>query len=86
MSRLLYKGPYIDEKLMKKVQAQKKMVELKLRLKHGLDVLRFHLNLSDIPFWYIREKTLLRYMFLSLWLDIGWVNLHQPEHLEHTVR
>ena len=78
MARAVWKGPFVEESLMKKVDKYKDDPK-KFLLKHGLENQLFYLILWELVFKFIMEKNLSQSRYLKTWLDISWVNLHQQE-------
>ena len=79
MARAVWKGPFVEESLMKKVDKYKDDPK-KFQLKHGQENLQFYLILLVLVFKFITEKNLYLLQSQRIWLDINLVNLHQQEH------
>jgi hypothetical protein len=78
MARSSKKGPYIDQKLLKKVVAQKRLAK-KSRLRRGLGPAKFRLSLWVIPLPSTTAASSLKFLFLKQWLAIVLENLPRPE-------
>ena len=76
MPRSLKKGPFVDEKLMKKVKSMIESGEKKL-IKTWSRRSTLYLNLSDIHLLFIMEKNLYRYMLRKIWLVTSLVSFHR---------
>ena len=61
MARSLKKGPFVDEHLMKKVEALN-AANKKKSLKHGQDVLQSSHNLLNIRSQFITEENISQFM------------------------
>ena len=79
MARAVWKGPFVEESLMKKVDKYKDDPK-KYLLKLGLENLQFFLILLELVFKFTMVKNLSLLQFQRIWLDINWENFHQQEH------
>jgi hypothetical protein len=61
MSRSLKKGPYVDPKLLEKVNKARETEALK-PLEHGLEVPQFHQKWLELILKYIMARNLSRYL------------------------
>ena len=68
MARSIKKGPYVFERLLKRVRALNESGKKEV-IKTGLVVQQSILNLLVILLQYITEKNLFQFMLQKIWLD-----------------
>ena len=78
MARSVWKGPFVEESLMKKVDKYKDDPK-KFQLKHGQENQQYYLILLVLVFKFIMVRSLYQLLFQKTWLDISWVNFHLQE-------
>ena len=78
MARAVWKGPFVEESLMKKVDKYKEDPK-KYLSKHGQENQLYCLILLVLVFKFITEKNLFQLPYLKIWLDISLVSLRQLE-------
>ena len=81
MARSLKKGPFADESLLKKIEAQNASGD-KQAIKTWSRVLQFSRRWLDIQSQFMMEENMFRYTSQKIWLDINSENLLQPEPTE----
>ena len=47
MARSIWKGPFVEESLIKKVEKEKKIIQIENQLKHGQENLQYFLILLE---------------------------------------
>jgi hypothetical protein len=78
MARSVWKGPFVEESLMKKVDKYKddpKKIPIKTWSRKSTILPDF----VGVSFKFIMGKNLFRLLYRKIWLDISWVNLLQLE-------
>ena len=78
MARSVWKGPFVEESLMKKVDKYKDDPK-KYLSKHGQENQPFYRTLLVLVFKFIMVRNLYRSQFQKIWLDISLENFHQQE-------
>lgn len=70
MARAVWKGPFVEESLMKKVDKYKDDPK-KFLSKHGQENQLFYLTLLELASKFIMEKNLYQLQYQKIWLDIS---------------
>ena len=79
MARAVWKGPFVEESLMKKVDKYKddpKKIPIKTWSRKSTILPDF----VGVSFLIYNGKNLFQLQYQKIWLDINWVNLRQLEH------
>ena len=79
MARAVWKGPFVEESLMKKVDKYKddpKKIPIKTWSRKSTILPDF----VGVSFQIYNEKSSYQSQYQKIWSDISWVNLHQQEH------
>ena len=78
MARAVWKGPFVEESLMKKVDKYKddpKKIPIKTWSRKSTILPDF----VGVSFQIYNGKNLFQSLYQKIWLDISWVNLHRQE-------
>ena len=79
MARSVWKGPFVEESLIKKVEKQKldpKKMPIKTWSRKSTIIPEF----IGVSFLIYNGKNLYQLPFLKIWLDTNLVSFHQQEH------
>ena len=79
MARSVWKGPFVEESLIKKVEKQKldpKKMPIKTWSRKSTIIPEF----IGVSFLIYNGKKFIPVLFLKIWLDTNLVSFHQQEH------